>query len=120
MTFIFNADSDVHIEIAEDILECLHAKSKWAMGAWTWVSLSNLQVYYDTKLVHTFTGQSYPEKYSLASFLKHLVYVGIVEQNQELFLRDLFFRLTKEGRAILEQKGDALYLFLLTQKHLSK
>lgn len=114
MTFTFNATSDIHIEIAEDLLECIQAKSKWAIGAWTWVSLTNIKVYYDTKMVHTYNGHYYPDRINLIHFLTHLEDLGIVEKNQEIFLRDQFFRLTKEGRRVLGLPGD---LYKLLSKH---
>ena len=117
MTFKFNPDSDIHIEIAEDILECLLSKSKWSMGSWSWLSLSNIKVYYDTKMVSTYQGVYTHEKVNLEYFLNHLAVIGIVERNPELFLRDQFFRLTQMGHEMLEKGGDTLYLYLSQHKY---
>lgn len=117
MKFVFNIKSDIHIEIAEDILECLLSKSKWATSAWTWVSLSNLQMYYDTKMVHTYNESYLPEKINLKFFLSHLVKIGLVEKNPELFLRDAFYRLTREGRKLVEVGGEELYIYLAQHKY---
>ena len=112
MTKNFNPNLDTHIEVAEDILECLQSKSKWGSYSWTWVSLSNLEVYYDNKVVQTYNGHFIPDKVNLGFFLEHLADIGLVEKNPELFLRDKFFRLTPRGRELLKQGGDSTYQYL--------
>jgi len=117
MNSTFDPSLDIHIEIAEDLLECLQAKSKWTMGSWTWVSLSNINTYYDIKSVRTYNSNYKPGLINLEFFLRHLTILKIVEHNPELFLHDKFYRLTREGRQLLEQSPEAVYAFLAHSKH---
>ena len=94
-------DTEITYKIYLDICECLHSKSKWSFGAWSWVSLSNLSIYYDSKVVHNPDG-FIPKKLNLSGTLEALGRIGLVEKNSDLFLQDAFFRLTQAGRNLVQ------------------
>lgn len=112
---IFDAHSDLHVELAEDILDCLRCKSKWTTGFWTWVSLSNLKIHFDGVLVESYHGFFFPEKVCLEFFLAHLIVLGLIEKNQDLFLKDQFYKLTPLARELFDKGGDGIYNYLSTQ-----
>ena len=109
---MFDTNSDLHIELAEELLTCLHAKSKWGTGFWTWVSLSNLKIHYDGKVVQAYHGYFFPEKLCIEFYLQHLVKVGLVEKHTDLFLKDQFYRVSALGRALVDAGEDSVYNYL--------
>jgi hypothetical protein len=101
--FKYNPALDAHIEIVEEILKCLWEKSKRVYGTWTWVSLTTLSVYYDRTIVSVHSDDTgfTSEKIDFHQLMQVLREKGWVEKNEELFLKDEFFRLTEPTRNLL-------------------
>ena len=104
-------DADIYRRVSVEICECLYNKSKWTMCSWSWVSLSNLRIYYDTKVIRS-EGHFLPIKLDLQKFLDSLVKLGLVEKNPEMFLNDGFYKLTKLGRELLSIGPEEITKFL--------
>jgi len=112
MALVFDTQSDLYIELAEELLTFLQVKSKWATGYWTWVSLSNLKIHYDGKLVAYYGGIALPEGLNVDIILDYLVTIRLIERNKDILLKDQFYRMTPLGRKISSSGTDATYWYL--------